>query len=146
MNECMQPDRRKHVRILTIRNFGRALLVLLVVVAAANVISEMRGPRHGEYGRLTMTAEPVVVKHPAVVTEAEVQDETPTMPPSSLVSVAPPSPAAIQAANLTGAAAGAPPSKAISDHVSIVGGPDGIHVETAQRDATPKLSGGIFRQ
>jgi hypothetical protein len=146
----MQPDRRKHVRILTIRNFGRALLVLLVVIAAANVISEMRGPRHGEYGRLTMRAEPVVVKRPPVVTEAEVSDETPTIPPTSLLSgtpAAPPAVPAVQASiNLAGQAAGAPPSKVISDRVTIVGGPGGIHVETAQRDATPKLSGGIFRQ
>jgi hypothetical protein len=151
----MQPDRRKHVRILTIPNFGRALLVLLVVIAAADVISEMRGPRHGEYGRLTITGDPLIAKHPEAVTEAEVPDEMPSGPPTSLVTVppAPQPPVQVQAQapmrasmSYAGEAAGAPQSHAaVSDHVTIVGGADGIHVETARRDATPKLSGGIFR-
>jgi len=45
-----------------------------------------------------------------------------------------------------GEAAAAPPSHAVGDHVKIVGGPDGLHVETTQSTATQKLSGGIFRQ
>jgi hypothetical protein len=140
----MQPERRKHVRILTIRNFGGATLVLLLALATANVISEMRAPRHGEYGRLTISAEPVAVKQPAVVTEAEVPDETPAGPPAALLSG---TPAASPAQQPVMAAAAAPPSHAaMTDHVTIVGGADGIRVETARRDAAPKLSGGIFRQ
>ncbi|HEV8435505.1 MAG TPA: hypothetical protein VGR95_19000 [Thermoanaerobaculia bacterium] len=91
----MQPERRKHIRILTLKNFWRAALVCVLALAAANVISEFRAPHHGEYGRLTIRATPRPV---------------------------------------------------VSDHVTIVGGPDGIHVETTQRNAAPKLSGGIFRQ
>ena len=133
----MQPERRKHVRILTIRNFGWAMLVFVVVLAAANIVSEMRKPRPGEFGRLTLDARPVAVKHPQVVTEEEVPDITPTMPATSLVSEPPAAlPAPVQQQDLP----------TISHHVTIVGGPDGVHVESSQHAATPKLSGGIFRQ
>ena len=148
----MQPERRQHVRILTIKNFGWALLALLVVIAAANIISEMRPARSGEYGRLTLRDEPVVVKHPPqVVTEAEVPEGPTSMPTTSLLlSVAPaPSPALVTAVQAypkpTGEGARATLSHA-SGPVTIVGGADGVHVESAQHDATPKLSGGIFRQ
>jgi hypothetical protein len=146
----MQPERRKHIRILTLKNFWRAALVCVLALAAANVISEFRAPHHGEYGRLTIRAAPVTLKQPAVVTEAEVPDETPSGPPTTLLSVAPaPSPAqqpAMLSATSAGEGAGATPRPVVSDHVTIVGGPDGIHVETTQRNAAPKLSGGIFRQ
>jgi hypothetical protein len=145
----MHPERRQHVRILTIKNFGLALLVLLVVIAAANIISEMRPTRSGEYGRLTIRDEPVVVKHPPqVVTEAEVPEGPATMPPASLLSVAtvpPPVQTFQQTPKPAGEGAGAPLSHA-GGPVTIVGGPDGVHVESAHHEATPKLSGGIFRQ
>jgi hypothetical protein len=150
----MHPERRQHVRILTIRNFGGALLVLLIALATANLISELRAPHRGEYGRLTIRAEPVTLKQPEVVTEGEVPDETPAGPATTLlsesVSVAPaPSPAhqpAMLSVKTAGEAAGVAPSHVVGDHVKIVGGPDGLRVETTEHNATPKLSGGIFRQ
>ena len=146
----MQPERRKHVRILTIRNVGWTMLVLVLVLAAANVISEMRKPRPGEFGRLTLDAKPVVVKHPQVVTEEEVPDVTPAGPATTLLSVAPAPPPAVLSAHQpeirAGEGAGATQKRVISDHVAIVGGPDGVHVESSQHSAAPKLSGGIFRQ
>jgi hypothetical protein len=135
----MQPERRKHVRILTIRNFGWAMLALVVALAAANVISEMRKPRPGEFGRLTLDSQPVALQRPQAVKEDEVPDVTPTMPAASLVSEAPaaalPTPAKVPAAD----------GGATQNHVTIVGGADGIQVVTSRKDATPKLSGGIFR-
>ena len=144
----MQPERRKHVRILTIRNFGWAMLALVCVLAAANILSEMRKPRPGEFGRLTVPdSQPVVVKTPPVVSEAEIPDETPIGPSPSLLSGTPAAPPAQPREIPAGEAAGDPQKQAvISDHVTIVGGPDGVHVESSQHDATPKLSGGIFRQ
>ena len=135
----MQPERRKHVRILTIRNFGWALLALVCVLAAANILSEMRKPRPGEFGRLNLDSKPVIVKHPQVVTEEEVPDITPAGPAAPLLSE-PPAAAPVQQLAIT------PPKPVIADHVTIVGGPDGIHVESSRHAATPKLSGGIFRQ
>jgi hypothetical protein len=143
----MQPERRKGIRILTIANVGRALLVLVLVVAAANIISEMRKPRPGEFGRLNRDPAPVAVKHPEVVTEAEVPDITPAGPSAALLSGVAPAPLPVQEPVMpAGEATGAPLKAALTDHVSIVGGADGIHVENTQRNATPKLSGGIFRQ
>ncbi len=144
----MQPERRKHVRILTIPNFGRALLVLLLLIATANVISELRPEHRGEYGRLTLRAEPVVVKHPEVVTEGEVLEGSATMPTTSLLGVAPAPPPAPVSTPLPQKDAGEGARATLSqlgDHVTIVGGPDGVHVETTRHDASPKLSGGIFR-
>ena len=80
----MHPERRKHVRILTIRNFAAALLVLVLALATANVISRIRAPRSGEYGRLTLDAKPVTVHRPEVVNEAEVPDITPGGPTASV--------------------------------------------------------------
>jgi len=150
----MHPERRKHVRILTIPNFGRALAVLVLVIAAANVISEFRGPRPGEYGRLISREEPrdVAIKKPAVVEEAPVTEAPVTEAPAAvLFSGAPAAPPALLAApevtNRAGEGAGATQKQAVmSDHVTITGGPDGLHVETARHEAAPKLTGGIFRQ
>src|SRR5258706_16243874 len=77
----MQPDRRKRVRIMTLKNLWYALIALLVALAAANVISEMRPARHGEFGRLELSdrQQAVTPKYrPMVVHEAEVPDVTPS--------------------------------------------------------------------
>ena len=145
----MYPERRKHVRILTIRNFGGALLVLLIALATANLISEMRAPRRGEYGRLTLHSAPVTLKQPPVVTESEVVDEMPSGPSTSLLSETPAAPPAQQPATLSAESpgeAGAPASGVVGHDVTIVGGPGGVHVHSLQHAAAPKLSGGIFRQ
>ena len=136
----MQPERRKHVRILTIANFGRAMLVLLLVLATANIVSEMRKPRPGEFGRLTLVSKQPPITHPQVVTERVVADATPAMPPVALVDAAPAPVRPIEAA------VPAPAPAHVGDHVSIVGGPDGVRVVSTPQAGTPKLSGGIFRQ
>jgi hypothetical protein len=45
-------DRRRRKRILTLKNSGRAALVLLVLFIAASLFSELRNPEPGEHGRL----------------------------------------------------------------------------------------------
>jgi hypothetical protein len=152
----MQVERRKRIRILTLKNLGYASVAALLLLATANVISEIRGPKHGEFGRLLLKEEPaaVVVKQPDVVQEGEVPDVTPSgaaanlgvapanvAPASVAPTILPTSPGDLAAGRIVGAtqdkAAGA---------ISIVGGPDGIRVEHAATDTAPKLSGGIFRQ
>lgn len=148
----MHPERRKHVRILTIANFGRALAVLVLVIAAADVISEFHAPRPGEYGRLISREEPrdVAIKRPAVVEEAPVTEAPVTPAVASLVDE--PTPVVAQPAIQPGTQPATSPAitppvrRAAGDHVTITGGPDGLHVETTRHDAVPKLSGGIFRQ
>jgi len=126
----MHPERRQHVRILTIRKFGGALLVLLIALATANLISELRAPHRGEYGRLTLRAEPVTLKQPEVVTEGEVPDETPAGPATELlnesVSVTPaPLPArqpAMLSVKTAGEAAGAPLSNTVPGPAGVSSG------------------------
>jgi hypothetical protein len=144
----MHPERRKHVRILTIRNFGLALVVLVLVIAAADVISELRAPRHGEYGRLISREEPrdVAIKRPAVVEEAPVSEAPVSPAVASLVDEPVQVVAQPVAQPATSPAITEPVRRAAGDHVTITGGPDGLHVETAKHDAVPKLSGGIFRR
>src|SRR4051794_25584115 len=70
------PERRRRVRILTLKNFGIAGLAALVLLVAVNFLSEIRGKHHGEFGALfdkqvkTETVEPRKVE---VVTEAPAQ-------------------------------------------------------------------------
>jgi hypothetical protein len=45
-------DRRKHKRILTLKNFGIFVAVLVVAFVAISIRSEMRSLRPGDYGRL----------------------------------------------------------------------------------------------
>ena len=141
----MQPERRKRFRILTLKNLGYALIAFLVFLAAANVISEMRPARHGDYGRLVLRErrQDVTPKYaPMVVHEAEVPDVTPF---GGAVSLSVPGDAAPPAllqeptrATLSSTTAGS--------RVTITGGADGVRVETTATNAAPKLTGGIFRQ
>src|SRR4051794_2987754 len=114
----MHPERRKHVRILTIRNFGLALAVLVLVIAAANVISEFRAPPRGEYGRVISRGEPRdgAIKKPMVVEETRVSEGR-AGPTPSLLGGARAAPPAQQPALLSvpsaGEAAGAPPSHVV---------------------------------
>ena len=142
----MQVERRKRIRIMTLKNFGRALLVLLLALATANVVSEMRKTRPGEFGRLDRYPTDVTLKRPLpIVTEGKVTDEMPSMAPATLVSgaAAPPPPLSVDSRGGEGAVA--PLSKNERGTITIVGGADGVRVEHPTTETTPKLSGGIFR-
>jgi hypothetical protein len=72
-------DRRRHRRILTIKNFGIALGVAAVLFAIITIASEVRRPKAGEYGRLVAREVPkseIQVQPREIVTEASVPDET----------------------------------------------------------------------
>ena len=146
----MQPDRRKRFRILTLKNFGYALIAFLVALAAVNVISEMRPARHGEFGRLDLSERQQAVTpkyRPIVVHEAEVPDVTPLGGAVSLSvpgdATAPP----VLQQEPTREPAGATLSATTArSRVTITGGADGVRVETTATNAAPKLTGGIFRQ
>jgi hypothetical protein len=78
------PERRQRVRILTLKNFGRAVAVIAVVLVGANLVSEARRSRSGNYGRLydrqmgkTETVAPQKVE---IVTEAPVEDRSASNP------------------------------------------------------------------
>lgn len=75
------PERRQRVRIVTLKNFGKAAIAAVVFFVAANLLSEARRPRRDDYGRLfgkqvpkTETISPRKVE---IVTEAApVEDHT----------------------------------------------------------------------
>jgi hypothetical protein len=45
-------DRRQHRRIMTLKNFAKAMLVAIAAFVAVTIYSETRAPRPGDYGRL----------------------------------------------------------------------------------------------
>jgi hypothetical protein len=153
----MQPERRKRFRIMTLKNLGYALIALLVVLAAANVISEMRPARHGEFGRLDLSERQQAVTpkyRPMVVHEGEVPDVTQSGGAVSLdveqnpaTAAAPPTLLQEPTREPAGRIAGATQSPITTrSRVTITGGADGVRVETTATNAAPKLTGGIFRQ
>lgn len=168
-------DRRKDVRVLTLRNFGLALLVAVVVFAGLEAASHLRAPQSGDFGRLYQRhigAHPVEASRaPEVVSEAPVPDQTAADP--LLVSgavrsrylettaIAPvsasgalPCPAGDSRCSADGETFGSlsstqDPARAghlRSGGVAIVGDAHGVSIATPAKDAGPKLSGGIFRR
>ena len=143
------PERRRHIRIVTIRNFGYCTIAFLLVFAAVTIRSEMRGRHMNEYGRLLgkqIEREIPQPKPVAVVEEAAspVQEEAPSYsyasspPPmtDSTYSVEPVEPVTTQIL---------PPSSRSSEgDIAIVGGPEGVSV-VRQARRRPVLSGGFGR-
>src|SRR5829696_2558563 len=66
-------DRRKRKRILTLKNFGIFMAVLVVAFIAISIRSELRGLAPGDYGRLFRreVPPPVEAKPMEVVREEE---------------------------------------------------------------------------
>jgi len=68
------PERRQRVRILTLKNLGYATIAAIVLLVAANLISEARKTRSGEYGGLfgseMQKTETLAPRKVEVVTEA----------------------------------------------------------------------------
>jgi hypothetical protein len=133
-------ERRKHRRIVTLKNFARFILVALLVLAAMNVISEHRAPRHIEYA-------PAVQQTPVASTPApEVVHEAPAPPATPLLAETPPpqelSPANQATQQLGNSASNSTPTQQPSNRISITGDESGITITTP----THKLRGGFNRQ
>lgn len=68
------PERRQRVRIVTLKNFGKAAIVAIVCLIAANLLSEARRPKRDDYGRLygkqIPKAETMAPRKVEIVTEA----------------------------------------------------------------------------
>lgn len=142
------PERRRRFRILTIRNVGYALVVLLIAFAAITIRSEMRKPSHGDYGRLfgrqVAKVEPVAQPRVEVVPETQpVTDATISDP----MLLAPAAREQYLGATTTEVAPAAiqPQVRPGNADVAIVGGTSGVTVTTTA-ERRPVLSGGIFKQ
>jgi len=68
------PERRQRVRIVTLKNFGKAALVAIGCLIAANLLSEARRSKRDDYGRLygkqVPKAENITPRKVEIVTEA----------------------------------------------------------------------------
>jgi hypothetical protein len=144
------PERRKHIRILTIRNFAGFVAAIVFVVLAINALSELRAPHSDGYGRLFSKERPDEITPrpaPQVVHEAPVADNERADP----MLIAPmaraqylsdpqltPKINAAQTVDVPKPPAGDPAK------VVIVGGANGVNIVHPPTAATPKLTGGIF--
>ena len=139
-------ERRKHRRIVTLKNFARLIVVALVALAAMNVVSELRAPRGNDYGR--------IVRHEIDRASPALSTPAPTLPvvreggadalvrPHDevvLTEPASPEPPRLDAAAWQAGAPAAPPD---ASRVSIVGDESGVSVVAGRH----KLRGGFGRQ
>jgi hypothetical protein len=144
------PERRKHIRILTIRNFAAFLAVVVFAVVAVNVISELRAPHGSDFGRLFSQQDPdeitpkpaPQVVHEAPVPDIERADSTMLAPMARSQYLGDPqlTPKVTAAQTIQPAQPASDPAK-----VEIVGGANGVNIVHAPSVATPKLTGGIFK-
>ena len=145
-------DRRQRKRILTLKNFGIFVAVLLIAFLAISIRSEMRGLSPGDYGRLfrNEVPPPVEPKPMEVVREQEpppaVDDQThadPTLVQPMARSQwlvdesAAATPALVTPVVTTASMRG-------ESDLAIVGGSDGVTVMRTER-RKPVLSGGFGR-
>ncbi len=134
----LYPERRQHIRIVTMRNFAWFTMVFLLVFAGISLRSELRGRHMHDYGRLTarqIVREPVEQKPVEVVNEgaasAPVQSLVPQMVTEQSTMITPVQPPVMQ-----------PPRG--DGRVAIVGGPEGVTIVRQDRPR-PMLRGGFGR-
>jgi hypothetical protein len=150
-------DRRQHVRILTLKNFGKAVLAVVVLLVAANFVSEIRQPHNGLYGRLfgqQVAQPPVAAPKLAVITEAPVEDRDTADPlliaPAAREQYLGPrelktAPAAVVPVNDDRFEPRRPLLSTNHEHVSIVGDAGGVSVVSGPASGERHtLTGGIF--
>ena len=65
------PERRQHVRIVTLRNFAWLTLASVLILAAINVMSELRAPHANDYGRI-LNKQIIASPEPSTTQTAEV--------------------------------------------------------------------------
>jgi hypothetical protein len=137
----LYPERRQHIRIVTLRNFAWFTMAFLLVFAAISLRSELRGRHMHDYGRLT--PQQVITEHVEHKSIEPVQEAAPSAPVEPLT----PPVMAEQSSVITSAPAQtiAPPMAARGNgRVAIVGGPEGVSI--VQRDQRrPMLKGGFGR-
>jgi hypothetical protein len=141
-------DRRSGKRILTLKNFGLALLVSAVAFAMISIASEFRPGRHGDYGRLYSSRKlptpapspsPVVVVKEQEVPDHAVADPTLVNVPNTEEYLGVVRPVPIDTVESTAPAAdstsfAAPPTPVVDtvgrgERIVLTGGPDGVRLD-----------------
>lgn len=136
------PERRRHFRLVTVRNFGWLTIAGLIAFGAITVRSEMRGRNMDNYGRLLDRQIKVEAPQPKpvdVVEEAQTAREVP--PPAQAMYIEP-----YETTQMTAV----PPvvtdvrPRPGDSRVAIVGGPEGVAI-VQQTRKRPVLKGGFGR-
>ncbi|HEX9162513.1 MAG TPA: hypothetical protein VF980_12475 [Thermoanaerobaculia bacterium] len=151
-------DRRQHRRILTLRNFRNAVIVIIVLVAGIEFEAHLRNPKQGDdFGRLyapKIESATAVPKTPQIVTEAPIADDNAADP--MLVQAAARA-QLLQADSNVAPLQQTPPPAAVAQSQSplvghdkvgrlvVVGGPEGVTV-VQQSGTRPVLGGGFGRR
>jgi hypothetical protein len=146
-------DRRQSKRYLTLRNAGKAAVVVFALLAIVTIQASLRRSKPGEYGRLLgeqVPREPAVVERKVdVVREAPVTDNTAADPllvaPAAREQFLGTPPPATTSAAAVPTAAPTPPVRG-DGSVTIVGGAEGVSVVRADDRKQPPLTGGIFKE
>lgn len=148
------PERRKHPRILTLKNFRNAMLALVAIFAVLTIRAHLRGPKAEDgFGRLYANQVPAaqVTKSADPIQSGQIDDATAADP--MLVG------AQARAQILTGES---DPQRVISTEPSaevrapllnketagklvVVGGPEGVKIVRTDV-AQPELGGGFGKQ
>jgi hypothetical protein len=142
------PERRRHVRIVTLRNFGWLTIAMLIAFAIVTVRSEMRGRNMNDYGRLLnrqidakdtkVEPKPVDVVEEGAPAESPLQRESQSQPMMIVPADQPaPVPTQTMASQVIAPRTG-------ESKVAIVGGPEGVAV-VQQTPRRPVLAGGFGR-
>jgi len=135
-SRMMAPERRRHMRIVTLRNFGWLTIALLIAFAAMTIQSEMRGRHSHDYGRLVRRQ--IVNEAPSKRPVEVVREEAPAVQARDQAMYVEP---------VEPAAAPIPTQQIViptrgDARVAIVGGPEGV---TIVKPARRRLAGGFGR-
>lgn len=152
-------DRRQRKRILTLRNFGYATLVVVAIFAVITIRSEMRDPQPGDYGAIVnkeIKRDDTIARRADVITpSADVRDETSADPMlvgpavrAQILAVDPGSltPQTATDTSSTNFQRPAPILGKDQGRVAIVGGTGGVSIVREGDNRMPKLSGGFGKQ
>jgi len=137
------PERRQHVRIVTLRNFGWLTLAMALAFIAISIRSELRGRHMQDYGRLVdRQMQTDIQRKPVEVVEESVPATEAAAAPQSEPMMIEPADGAVQPAPTLSAQV-VPPARGDS-RVAIVGGPEGVTIVQRQQ-RRPLLRGGFGR-
>jgi hypothetical protein len=157
MARFLMPERRRGFRIVTLKNFGVFILIVMGLFAAVELVERARRPQPGDYGRIIgrqLPQQPVMAtRAPEAVTEGAITDQTAADP----MLVAPAvrsqylgSPKLPMSPSAQRSAADQPSAAVVSRDahgVAIVGDGQevGIVIGKSGSPKPPQLSGGIFK-
>jgi hypothetical protein len=147
-------DRRQRKRVLTLKNFGKFMLAMLIFFAGLTIESHYRNSPTSDYGRLfgkqVSSQTKIETRAANVIHEAPVVEQ-PSVDPLLLAPAA-----REQYLGVNNTATQPPVRSGVATAqtivvrgdkgVTVVGGPEGVAIVRGEEPRRPALSGGMFRQ